>query len=211
MKRKISIRLLFIFFVLLRSSAFAQINITGPVCVIPGTVYQYNIQGAWDSATTMEVCVSGGVLSANGSKTCTGRNGVLSEVFVTWTSTSNGSVSVSSSKGNGQLDVKLTSILDPGSISGQLKSQSINSGTTPGTLTCSVSTGGSCSPSYVYQWQQSANELQWSDIPGATGQHLNFSNPLTETTFFRRKTRELISGTIAYTDYVVVNTIAIAP
>ena len=175
------------------------------------TVYQYNIQGAWDSTSTMQVCVTGGVLNGNGSNQCTGHGGILSEVLVTWSGASDGSISVSSSKGNGQLNVRLTSTLNPGSISNEFKSQSINSGNTPNSIICTVSTGGSCSPSYVYQWQESANDLKWSDISGATNQNLNFSNPLMETTYYRRKTREIVSGTVAYTDFVIVNTIVTAP
>ena len=59
----------------------------------------------------------------------------------------------------------------------------INSGTSP-TLTSTAANGGTSS-TYTYQWQQSYDEINWTNIGAGTGQ--NYSPPaMTRTTYFRR-------------------------
>lgn len=61
--------------------------------------------------------------------------------------------------------------------------QSICINTQPAAINGQVAIGGDGTP--AYQWQQSADSLTWTDIPGATG--LNYAPPvLTVTTFYRR-------------------------
>jgi hypothetical protein len=55
--------------------AVSQVTISGPTCVVAGTVYQYTITGTWDSTSTMQVCLSSGVIAdstAGSSCTVTG-------------------------------------------------------------------------------------------------------------------------------------------
>lgn len=61
--------------------------------------------------------------------------------------------------------------------------QSICINTQPAIINGQIAIGGDGTP--AYQWQQSADSLNWVDIPGATGQ--NYTPPvLADTTFYRR-------------------------
>jgi len=188
----------------------AQVTISGPTCVVPGTVYQYIITGAWDSASTMQVCLQGGVINGSGG-TCTGTVTPRSSILVSWSAAGPGSLRLTSSKGNNTLAVTVTSPLNGGTPAVAVRSQLIAYGATPLAVDCSASTGGSCTPDYQYQWQQSLNELNWTDIQGAAGARLNFAQPLLQPAFFRRKVTERNSGTIAYSDAVFVDVKAPAP
>jgi hypothetical protein len=190
--------------------AFSQPSVSGPTCVIPGTIYQYNITGPWDSTSTMQICLTGGTL-ASATSSCTGNGSPIAIVQVIWNTGSNGSLQLTSSKGNTTLNVNITSPLTPGNISVSTKSQLISYSGLASGINCSASTGGSCSPSYSYQWQQSADILTWTNISGATGQNLSLSSPLTQPTFFRRKVTENSSGSIAYSDVSLVDVQAQVP
>jgi hypothetical protein len=199
-------------FVSARLTGFSQVNIEGPVCVIPGTIYQYTIKGTSDSSSAMQVCVVGGTIyDSSGSKQCSPQNKPLSSVLVTWSVYATGTINVSSLRGDASLRVNITSVLDGGSIAGNLSNQTIESGSIPLSINCSPAKGGSCSPLYSYQWQSSQNELTWTDIKNAKTQNLSFSKPLLETTYFRRQTKETVSGTIVYSDLATVNTTVMGP
>jgi hypothetical protein len=199
-------------FVMNNHPGLSQVTISGPSCILPGITYQYNIQGSWDSASTMQVCITGGVLIAgSGTSTCTTNNKVISDVLVTWNSVSSGSLAVTSNKGNTNLSVNIISPLNAGTIASGIKSQMINTGTTPVSISCSVATGGACSPAYTYQWQESPNSVSWNDILGATSKDLKFSAAIIETKYYRRKTIETVSGTIAYSDVAMIGAIVTIP
>jgi hypothetical protein len=72
--------------------------------------------------------------------------------------------------------------------------------TLPQTIRCSTAQGGNCQPGYQYQWQESDNQLNWADIPGAGSQNLTFQAPLVQTKFYRRRVTETGSGSIGYSD-----------
>lgn len=78
----------------------------------------------------------------------------------------------------------------PGALSGgtiSIGSGSVIRGNSPGTFVGSRAASGGTGD-YTYQWQQSADDINWSDIPGATGQ--TYTAPsLDSTTFFRRITK----------------------
>ena len=184
-----------------------QVTITGPTCVATGTVYQYNIQGPWDSTSTMQVCITGGTI-ADSSITghCTAASGApLAAVRVSWDDLSGGSLSLTSSKGNASLQVNVTSALQPGMIDSTALIQEVDSGHIPQTILCSPASGGDCSPEYDYQWQQSSDAVSWSDIPGATAGNLEFSTGIAQGGFYRRKLTERISGTIGYTEPATIS------
>ncbi len=68
-------------FILLRLAGIAQVSISGPVCVLPGTNYQYYIHGSWDSAATMQVCVTGGrITDSTATSGCTVHGAPLGSV-----------------------------------------------------------------------------------------------------------------------------------
>ncbi|HWB28386.1 MAG TPA: DUF6443 domain-containing protein [Chitinophagaceae bacterium] len=183
---------------------FAQISISGPTCVVAnGTSYTYAISGSWTMSTTMTWSITGGVITGTSN---TGKSGTpVPSIQVTWnTGISSGSVSLVTSNPNGSasLSASVVQALDGGAISAN-KNQTINYNTTPGTISCSAAANGSCSPSYSYQWQQSTDAVNYTDISGATGQNLTFSSALTQTTYYKRKVTETTSGT-AYSDVATV-------
>ena len=102
------------------------------------------------------------------------------------------------------MQVSITVLLQPGTVDSTYKKQFIKYKTTPSSISCSKSSGGGCGASYSFQWQQSWNNLDWQDLPGATQQNLTKIQALTRTTFFRRKTLENTSGSIAYSNSAVV-------
>ncbi|HVY76442.1 MAG TPA: hypothetical protein VG890_16545 [Puia sp.] len=183
-------------------TCFSQVTITGPTCVTAGMVYQYNITGSWDSTSTMSVCVTGGSIADTSIKGgCTPQSAPLGAVQVIWNAGS-GSIALTSSKGNASINVQLADALQPGSLDAGI--QMIDSGAVPATIHCSLPSGGYCSPSYSYQWQRSYNAVAWEDISGKTGQNLDFSTGPDQSTYYRRKTTETESGSIAYSQPALV-------
>lgn len=182
-----------------------SINITGPNCVIAGPVYLYNIVGQWQPGSTVRVCVTGGTLVDSGA-TCAGGNSILSFVRVVWDSGGQGSetIAVTSSLGNTSLSVSLTKPLSGGLVDSSVASQSLDTPATPATLTVSAPTGGACQPAYAYQWQQSADNLVWVNIAGATGAQLSFSGPVTQTGYFRRLVTDNAANVQAYSNVAVI-------
>jgi hypothetical protein len=187
-----------------------QVTVSGPTCVIPGTIYQYVITGPWDSASTMQVCLTGGQL-ADSTGTCTPTGRPLSFVLVTWNAGSSGSLQVQSSKGNSTITTTVTNTLTGGTILVASKSQRIAYLAIPALVSCSPSTGGACSSQYNYQWQQSSDQVEWLDIPAATAQNLVLTQTVKQTLFVRRKVTEANSNTIAFSDIALVDVGAPAP
>jgi len=191
--------------VLLYLPMMAQVSIKGPGCVIPGIIYHYRIKGSWDSNSTMQVCVTGGVIRNKDSSTmtCTASGGFpLDGVIVIWSGS--GTIGVTSTKGNASFAVASTAVLHAGTIVASSRTQMIARKAVPAVIRCNPDTGGSCSPHYSYQWQQSLDRVSWVDILGAAGPTLSIAAPLTVTQFYRRKVTETNSGTIAYSDVASV-------
>jgi len=197
-----------------KSEAFSQVSISGPNCVVAGSTYIYNYNGSYNGSTTMTWCVSNGtILQAYGSNItssggCSSGNAVGS-IAVKWTNPGNGSVTLSSSNGNASpLSVTIVNVLAPGSITAN-KTQTIGYNTVPGAINCSVAMYGACSPSYSYQWQQSADNLSWNSIAGQpsssqTSQNFTFTSPLLTTTYYRRVVTETSTSTTLYSDVATV-------
>jgi hypothetical protein len=198
--------LLFFFPASLTVSAYSQsVSVSGPDCVISGPIYLYTISGQWQSGSTVRVCVTGGILADSGG-TCIGGAGILSFVRVSWDSggQTSGTIAVSSSLGDTTLVIQITTPLSGGQVDSSEASQSIDTLTVPSTIGVPLATGGGCQPTYVYQWQQSTDMVSWLDIAGANAQNLSFTSALAQTTFFRRKVIETVSGTIGYSNEAVV-------
>jgi hypothetical protein len=83
--------------------------------------------------------------------------------------------------------------------------QSVDTLTTPASINCSAPAGGACSPSYEFQWQQSQNNMNWTDMDGAVNPDLRFSLPVSRTTYYRRKITEKASGSESYSDIAIVS------
>jgi hypothetical protein len=187
------------------TTGHAQVTVTGPTCVVPGTIYQYSIAGNWDSSSTMHVCINGGVIVDSGYRNaCTPEGKPVAQVLVDWDTAGNWGLTVTSSSGNAALYVSVTVPLKAGSIDSVSKTQMIGVDSVPALITCSVDTGGSCSPSFVHQWQQSADMVSWTDVQRATGLNLKIDTGLNQSTYYRRRATETSSGTIAYSDVAAV-------
>ncbi|WKN29559.1 PKD domain-containing protein [Porifericola rhodea] len=86
-------------------------------------------------------------------------------------------------KYSNEILVKVEPTINPGSIGGD---QTICAGSTPTAFVQNPASGGN--NAYNYQWQSASNELgPFSDISGATSATYQVSNPMSVTTFFRRK------------------------
>jgi len=183
----------------------AQVSLTGPACVFPGVVYEYRIKGNWDSTSTMQVCVSGGLLrNGDGSgQGCTAPGGKPMDVVqIVWNGS--GTIKMTSSKGNVAYAVNATSAFRPGTIVAASQTQTIPRRGIPATISCNPDSGGSCQPRYSYQWQQSMDRVSWVDVPGATGAALHFAGPSSKSLFYRRKVMETASGNTGYSDVASV-------
>jgi hypothetical protein len=193
---------------LLLSAAFlrgiCQPNISGATCVIPGTTYQYLISGKWDSSSTMQVCLKGGVIAQlNGP--CSGDVAPLSYILVIWNAgVTAGSLHLTSSSGNSSIAVSVIPPLQAGAIAGGSKAQTIGYNETPAVIRCGGDAGGACNPAYTHQWQVSTDNINWSDISQATNQDLLLPPVLRQASFFRRKTVETGSTSFAYSDVASV-------
>lgn len=198
-------KLLLLFFSLLfMSSGYSQVTITGPACVLPGIQYQYHIGGQLDSSTSVQVCVTGGVISGT-SDTCI-TDTSLYQVLVTWNSDSitNGVITVTVGSAVQTLTVVGAPALSGGAIDSALKVQFVDSAAITPAITCSPAIGGACNASFLYQWQQSPDNLAWSDIDSATNENLSFSVQTQNTMYYRRRVLESTTGTIAFSDVAVV-------
>src|SRR5690348_4409785 len=175
--------------------ANAQMSITGTTCVFSGTQYTYTISGNWNSGTHMSWSVSSnGTISGSTSGT------PLPQIHVTWNSGTSGTVYLTTTNPSSSptLAISITTTLSAGSLSNT--SQNIVTGTVPATInSASAASGGYCSPNYSYQWQQSTDNVNFTDITGATTLSLTFSTGLTQTMYYRRKVTETNTSTTAYT------------
>jgi hypothetical protein len=183
--------------------ASSQVTITGPGCVVPGTIYQYLISGKWDSASTMQICLTGGTISGK-AVTCTANSKPVAFVRIEWDSGTGGSIQVTSTSGNSNLPVTIAAPLTGGLIVDSAKTKSIAYNSMPDIIHCTPSTGGSCTSHYTYQWQESSDIVTWSDISGANSQDLVLSYACKQATYFRRRVTETSSSSVAYSDYEIV-------
>ncbi|OQP59655.1 hypothetical protein A3860_36405 [Niastella vici] len=202
MRNKMKAAALAIGLILFVQAVFAQLTIQGASCVDVGTTYSYTLMDYCSSTQNIYWCVNGGTIVGYGS--CRGGNG-LCTISVQWTSGNGKSIDVHNytNNYNGNLAVTVTSTLVAGTIDNT--SQTVNYNNAPATITCSAASGGGCSSSYSYQWQQSIDGSNWTDISGATSQNLGFSSGLTQTTYYRR--RVINSGLTAYTGTATVSVI----
>jgi len=186
---------------LISLSSYSQLGVTGPTCVIPDIEYRYIISSSADSA--MKICVSGGTI-VSGQPNCA-KTASASVLKIKWNSNQpSGSINITSSQGNSLLYVGITNALKGGLIGESVVVQKIDNSTIPANLICSSSTGGACNPSFRYQWQQSPDNQDWSDMSGATNRDFSFNMAPQFTTYYRRKTTESSANSIAYSNTALV-------
>lgn len=182
--------------------SFSQTGIAGAKCVVTGLEYQYDIKGEWKENDKISICVDGGVLVENNSK-CLEKE-TISFVRIKWTEgKTTGKITVASKAGTTNLAITITSPLNPGVIETSTK-QTLNTNNVPASIRSTAATGGSCSPAFSYQWEQSVDRFKWTLVNGATGKDLSLKTPLLQSTFFRRKVVEKKSNHSGYTNIVAV-------
>jgi hypothetical protein len=194
----------FIFLLLgLHSVSYAQIKIDGPTCVTTGIMYQYNFTGKIDSTARMEICITGGSFE-NNSKECI-RGKTLSYVRIIWDGNSKRNfISLVSSSGKVFLEAAITTSLSGGKIDAASVLQTVDGIKLPANLICSPATGGTCSGAYAYQWQESVDNANWADLPGANTQNFIFQTAVDKTTFYRRQSKIAKSDVFALSDIAAV-------
>ena len=179
-----------------------QVKILGPECIVPGTEYQYIIDGNWPKESEITICVEGGVIAPTDTTCYKGRS--IQYVRVIWNEAMNNSkISVTTPLEKGSLTIRPTRTLEGGKID-SVKIRSFKLSAAPATVKCSEPKGGGCTPSYMYQWEQSEDNLHWKTIEEATAQNLAFKKPLNCTLFIRRKVSEKLSNSIAYSDVILL-------
>jgi hypothetical protein len=201
MKFRIVISAVIIFFTF--PALYAQPQISGAACVIPTTDYDYLISGNPGSAAQIAICITGGVF-VNTQNTC--KNiAPHSIIRVNWNDSATNAKITITYEGTQKIKViQVTKPLFAGAIPNGLKTQTIKYDSAAALIPCSIAKHGTCSPIYLYQWQKSANALNWQNISGANGQHLPSQGALREPVFYRRKVTETVSGTIAYSTIATV-------
>jgi hypothetical protein len=204
--RKIIFASVFIIILLfIKTNLYSQVSIHGPNCVVPGITYTYNIQGNWDSLSTMKVCLTGGVIAdSTDTATCTSTSAPLNAVTVIWNKVTNASFKVTSTLGGSTLPVVVTTSLYGGLLDTITKVQMIAEDSVPAAIICTEASGGACSPSYTYQWQTSRDMVSWNSMAGATNKNLRIDSSLTQSVYYRRKVVENTSGSVAYSDVASV-------
>jgi hypothetical protein len=91
--------------------------------------------------------------------------------------------------------------LNPGCItSGE---QWVLIGTLPAPVTATTASDGACSGNYQYQWQVSYDNINFIDLPGATGKDLSFTTPPAQTAWYQRKAT--CGAEVGYTGTVKIN------
>jgi hypothetical protein len=193
-----------VFFVAGLSPAKAQVTISGANCVTAGTVYLYTINSKWDSAFKSQLCVNGGVIMVDSPCNCVFGSG-FSVAKIKWNSnTDKGVINILSPGGISSFNISIVQSFSPGTIDSVNSVQVLDSISLPAAIQCKAASGGSCSPSFTYQWQQSDNSTQWKSIDGANQQNLSIGYALKKTMFYRRKAIEKISGSIDYSNAAIV-------
>jgi hypothetical protein len=182
-------------------SVMGQVHISGPDCVIPSVEYQYNIGANWKDSSDLQICIQGGHLTD--SSLC--YNGKpISFIRVVWSGDGNNSITIRSSSGDTSLSVSTTGLLDPGTVDSASRMQSLDTLSIPRPINCSAAVGGNCSPVYQYQWQQSENGMAWTNIDEAIAAGLQFSSPVKQTTYYRRKVTEKMTRSVDYSNIAII-------
>lgn len=182
---------------------FAQQTIKGPTCVKAGIAYRYEIvSNNAPDRKGFRVCITGGVFDDGDS--CKIEMQSKTEFVVVWKKDRViRFISVITSQGPVQYPVQEPLPLSGGKIN---KSDGLifyDSTQKEFTIGCSSPSGGTCKPSYKYQWQVAKGNQSWTDIPGATSEKLRFV-PTNAPMRIRRKTVDEMSSTLAYSDIAIV-------
>jgi RHS repeat-associated protein len=177
-----------------------QNSISGPTCVQAGVQYSYLLSAFYSGTNNFNYHISNGTLSTGGTDGSHTGPGVAS-IVITWAG--NGTIALTSPNGLTTYGVTVATPFATGNITAG-KTQNINYGTTPVAINCSSASGGTCSaPNFVYQWQESADNVNYIDIIGATSQNLSLT-AATQTRYYRRFVTETTTSKTGYSDVASV-------
>jgi hypothetical protein len=110
-------------------------------------------------------------------------------VTISFSGMSCGSASITATNGGTILTTKkifIAAAPAPAAVSIDNAAQVVNYGRIPQLLVAPPAAGGPCGGAYNYQWLSSTDGLNFSSIPGATGQNYQ-PVPLTATSYFKRQ------------------------
>lgn len=202
MKREIFLAS-FLILTILPISVYSQRSLAGPTCVLTGVTYQYDLQPKWDGISEMNLCVTGGVIesaTSNCIKTVS-----VPYIRVKWKEgVEKGSIYFTYAGQRDSITVFVTEPLTGGALETEGKIQRLMGNTIPRQIHCSSPTGGNCFPDYRFQWQSSIDVENWEDITGSNDQNISFKLAPDKTTFYRRKTTEVKSATVVYSEVSAV-------
>ncbi len=182
-------------------------NTTVPYWAMPTSSFT-NADSCLDAAmtfTSTSSSVTGSIVSTDW-MFGDGNTGTTSSTSNTYASSGSYTVTIMTESNQGCRDtatqvVNVLTDLNPGSISGATK-VCYELGTA--SLSSSAAASGSAG-TYSYQWQSSTDNVNFSDISGATSATYNASN-LTQTTYFRRGATTSVGCGPEYTSSVKVET-----
>ena len=204
--KKTYLLILLSFILHLSENADAQLSITGATCVLPGTEYQYLINGDWSVDSSMQICVQGGRIIGT-VDSCL--EGAVAEVHIIWDSSLTHNLYLSYSASHSNLGINITTPLTGGTIDSVTALQTVLKNKLPVPINCSEATGGSCLPNYSLSWQQSNDGIHWTDIPGMASSDLIIENPVQQTTYYRRRVTDLVSRSIEYSNTAIIAVIEV--
>ena len=189
--------LLIIVLVLSSFISFSQVQISGPDCVEVASVGKYQLSFRQSRTDSVMIKVTGGHFESGDSVKYLKYPGA---VLVVWDSL--GINKIEASFGGNSSSVYINTIT--GLVSGEVlpteRIQYWSYNVLSYVFHCADPIGGACQPTYSFQWQSSTDGITFTNIPGAIGRDLTFSQSITSTIIFRRITKESQSNTSAMSE-----------
>lgn len=186
-----------------QSFLFAQQVVKGPTCIKAGIRYRYEIvSNNPPDSKGFKLCITGGEFADGDS--CKSEMQAKTEFVIVWKKdVVIRFISVITSQGPVMFRVQEPLPLNGGKINQAEGLIFYDSTQKEYTIRCSSPNGGTCKPSYKYQWQMAKGNQPWTDIPGATSEQLRFT-PTSAPIRIRRKTVDEMSSTMAYSNIAIV-------
>ncbi len=201
-----------IFLVVLISAsviARAQVSISGPTCVVAGGTagYQYTLSGSFNQNTSIQWCVTGGIIVQNGQTCRTGTFGSIgASVRIVWTpGQSTYRVNAVTGRGNAQRNVTVVSIAQTATPASQNVAYNGSF-----TITGGGPSSTACTPTYTYSWEYATAAA--GPFTALTGNTKDYTSTATfiGTRYYRRRTN-FNSTDVLYTPIVSVTIQSLQP
>src|SRR5687768_13806940 len=102
-----------LFLLLLHLTASSQLSIVGPICVVTGTEYQYNLSGNLSGSSSMQWCITGGTIIGSNNACFTGDSKFIR---VKWQDPASGNLKIIVSGSSATINITITKAFKAGSI-----------------------------------------------------------------------------------------------